>query len=99
MIASLLTRERLPSLHQVDTGEGPTGSGGKEMPESTPDYATQDYATQDPEQSLMALGSASLRPTGLSAASQVTVLPEIYGLLSPKESLHALGMSICNYML
>lgn len=70
--------------------EGSSGSEVDGMPESGPDYSTQ-----DPEQSLVALGSASLRPTVLSAASHATVLPEIYGLLSPKESLHALGTSVC----
>ena len=69
----------------MDVGEGPGGTEGEEQVPESP-------CIQDPEQSLMALGSASLRPTALSAASQATVLPDTYGLLSPKESLHALGM-------
>lgn len=85
LIASLLVRERSSSLQQADGGL-PNG--------------------QDPEgslfspivdQSLVTEGSASLWPTTLTASSQATV-PEHYSFISPKESLHALGSFIYNYI-
>ncbi len=80
LIASLLTKDRAVSV--IDGGD-------------------EDQLHPDPEQSLFSPssgqqsslvteGSAPLYPTPLTATSQATV-PEYFDLVSPKESLHALG--------
>jgi hypothetical protein len=97
LIASLLVRER-----SFSQGEGglvlPNGSchqSGDEMLDS-------ECVSQDPEaslfsplvdQSLATEGTASLWPNTVTASSQA-VVPKYFGLISPKESLHALGVSL-----
>lgn len=102
LIASLLVRER--SVSQSESGiVMPNGScqpEGDEMLDSDSER-NQRCASQDPEaslfspvivdQSLVTEGTASLWPTTVTASSQAT-LPEYFGLISPKESLHALGV-------
>ena len=102
LIASLLVRERSVSLSEGGVVV-PNGScqPGDDMLDSASEHQKQ-CATQDPEaslfspvivdQSLVTEGTASLWPTTVTASSQAT-LPEYFGLISPKESLHALGLS------
>ena len=94
LITSLLTRDRTLQV-DVDGGEaGPNTIGDSEV--------LKLQSAQDPEeslfspslavnQSLVSEGSAPFFPNTLTATSQANI-PEYFDLVSPKESLHALGM-------
>lgn len=98
LIASLLVRERSVQL-EADSGVV-LPNGSYRSNEEMLDSGSEPHPThQDPEaslfsplvdQSLVTEGTASLWHTTLTASSQVTV-PDYFSLMSPKESLHALG--------
>lgn len=94
LISSLLVRER--SFSQGDSWV--ELRNGTYQPKDVD--SGSECVSQDPEaslfsplvnQSLVTEGTASLWPTTVSASSQAAV-PEYFGLISPKESLHALGL-------
>lgn len=100
LIASLLVRER--SFSQGDGGvelrNGTYQPKDEEMLDSGPECVSQDpeasLFSSLVNQSLITEGTASLWPTSISASSQAAI-PEYFGLISPKESLHALGLFLC----
>ena len=93
LINSFLGRDRRISVQQVDCGVEMPHRTRLEDVCSKQDPEASLFSPQEIDQSLVTEGVASFWPTTLSASSQAA-FPEFFGIFSPKESLHALGLWI-----
>ena len=92
LINSFLVRDRRISVQQVDSGVETPHRNRLDSKEGQDPEASL-FSPQEVDQSLVTEGVASFWSSALSASSQAA-FPELFDIVSPKESLHALGLLI-----